>query len=65
MPEHKLHNINSLLLESIKTIVLSARRSIYQKVNNELILTYWRIGKEIVDTERNNGIDNQTQMSDR
>lgn len=55
-----LNNIDSRLLESIKKIVLSARKNVYQKVNQELILTYWQIGKEIVETEQNNNIDNQT-----
>ncbi|MFC5283706.1 DUF1016 N-terminal domain-containing protein [Pedobacter alpinus] len=52
--------IDSSLLESIKNIVLSARKNIYQKVNQELILTYWQIGKEIVETEEKNNIDNKT-----
>ena len=53
-------NTNNQLLESIKNIVLQARKRIYQKVNNELTLTYWQIGKEIVSNERDNRIDNQT-----
>ncbi|HUH45837.1 MAG TPA: PDDEXK nuclease domain-containing protein [Arenibacter sp.] len=58
--EGSLQNIDHNLLESIKNIVLSARTNVYQKVNQELILTYWRIGKEIIETERKNNIDNQT-----
>lgn len=48
------------LIESIKQIVADARKNVYQKVNTELINTYWLIGKEIVEAERKNDIDNQT-----
>ncbi len=58
--EKALNNIDSRLLESIKHIVLNARKNVYQKVNQELILTYWQIGKEIVETEQKNNIDNKT-----
>ena len=58
--EKTLNNIDKSLLESIKHIVLNARKNVYQKVNQELILTYWQIGKEIVETEQKNNIDNQT-----
>ncbi|MDR1342645.1 MAG: PDDEXK nuclease domain-containing protein [Prevotellaceae bacterium] len=52
--------IDRNLLEAIKSIVLKARRSVLQKVNTELLTAYWNIGKEIVESERKNGIDNQT-----
>ncbi len=55
-----MNNIDSHLLKNIKQIILNARKSVYQKVNQELILTYWQIGKEIVETEQKNNIDNQT-----
>ena len=58
--ERELNNIDTNLLESIKHIVLNARKSVSQKVNQELVLTYWQIGKEIVETEQKNNIDNQT-----
>jgi len=48
------------LIESIKQIVTNARKNVYQKVNDELINTYWLIGKEIVDMEQQNNIDNHT-----
>lgn len=48
------------LIENIKHIILNARKSIYQKVNHELILAYWQIGKEIVEAEQKNSIDKQT-----
>ncbi len=52
--------IDKGLVENIRSIVLSARKNVFQKVNQELVLTYWRIGKEIVDAERKNNLDNQT-----
>ena len=58
--EKALNTIDKSLLESIKHIVLNARKNVYQKVNQELIFTYWQIGKEIVETEQKNNIDNPT-----
>ncbi|MBN9312781.1 MAG: hypothetical protein BGO40_00795 [Chryseobacterium sp. 39-10] len=58
--ERALHNIDENLLESIKHIFLNARKNVTQKINQDLILTYWQIGKEIVETEQKNNIDNQT-----
>ena len=55
-----LKKLDNDLLKSIKQIVAKARKNIYQKINNELINTYWLIGKEIVDMERINNIDNKT-----
>ena len=52
--------IEENLLESIKHIVLNSRKNVYQKVNQELILTYWQIGKEIFDAEQKNNFDNKT-----
>lgn len=48
------------LIENIKYIILNARKNIYQKVNQELILTYWQIGKEVVEAEQKYNIDKQT-----
>lgn len=58
--ERELNTIDKNLLESIKHIVFNAKKNVFQKVNHELILTYWLIGKEIVETEQKNNIDNQT-----
>lgn len=55
-----LRIIDKDLIESIKYIILNARKNVYQKVNKELVLTYWKIGKEIVETEQQNNIDSQT-----
>jgi predicted nuclease of restriction endonuclease-like (RecB) superfamily len=53
-------NIDKTLLENIKSIVLKARESVFKKVNEELLATYWNIGKTIVESEQKNNIDNQT-----
>lgn len=41
--------IDKKLVDSIKAIIVSARKSISQKINHELVLTYWKIGEEIVE----------------
>ena len=58
--KEELSFIDRDLIENIKSIILSARKNISRKVNQELVLTYWQIGKEIVDTEQKNNLDNQT-----
>ena len=59
-----LENLNNILvpelLDSISKIIVDARKRVVQSINNELIVTYWAIGKEIVEKERINNIDNQT-----
>lgn len=58
--KESLKNIDQNLSNSIKNIIFNAQKSVAQKVNQELILTYWQIGKEIVDAEQQNNIDQQT-----
>ena len=48
------------LFDSISKIIVDARKRVVQTINNELIVTYWAIGKEIVEKEQINNIDNQT-----
>ncbi len=55
-----MSQIDQDLVASIKSIIFTARRSVSLKINHELVLTYWRIGKEIIDAENRNNIDNQT-----
>ncbi len=50
----------SELLGNISQIVLDARKRVVQTINNELLVTYWMIGKEIVEKEQTNNIDKQT-----
>lgn len=52
--------LDRTLFEKIKSILLNSRAAVVQNINRELILTYWRIGKEIADSERKNVIDAQT-----
>jgi predicted nuclease of restriction endonuclease-like (RecB) superfamily len=43
-------NINELI-DSIRSIIQKARKNVAQKINTELLATYWEIGKRIVDEE--------------
>ncbi len=54
------NKLMSELLDNISQIVLDARKQVVQTINNELIVTYWTIGKEIVEKEQINNIDKQT-----
>lgn len=45
-----LHNLN--IVNEIKSIISSARERIAKNVNNELLLTYWNIGRIIVEYEQ-------------
>lgn len=58
--EKDLNIIDADLVENIKKIILEARKNVQKSINQELLLTYWQVGKEIVITEQNNQIDNQT-----
>ena len=59
-----LENLNNILVpelfDSISKIIVDARKRVLQTINNELIATYWQIGKEIVEKEQINNVDNQT-----
>lgn len=57
------NNILTILEEQIKEIIVSSRNKTYQYINNELLQTYWRIGKIIVEQETSNKIDEQTARS--
>lgn len=48
------------LIDNIKEIIFSARKSVAINVNNELITAYWNIGKIIVKNEKANNIDNSS-----
>ncbi len=52
--------IDTSLIENIKKIILAARKNVRKSINQELLLTYWQVGKEIVVAEQKNQIDNQT-----
>jgi hypothetical protein len=48
------------LIDNIKEIIFSARKSVAINVNNELITAYWNIGKIIIENEKVNNIDNSS-----
>lgn len=52
--------IDKKLFESIRLIILDVRKNVFQKINADLLVAYWMIGKKIVETERENSIDNDT-----
>ena len=40
------------LISSIGTVLEEARKSVYTKVNQILVKTYWHIGKKIIEFEQ-------------
>lgn len=58
--QHYENNFIPELADTISNIIIEARKRVVQFVNNELVVTYWMIGKEIVDKEQKNNINNQT-----
>jgi predicted nuclease of restriction endonuclease-like (RecB) superfamily len=58
--KNKLEIIDKSLVEAIKLIIIDARQKVSRKINQELVLTYWKIGKQIVEAEQENSIDYQT-----
>lgn len=59
MDTHKHDNYGELL-DNIRLIIMKARKNIAQKINTELLMTYWEIGKRIVDEELNKQYDQQS-----
>lgn len=57
MKKNKIQ-VDTTLIENIKEIIVNSRTNIIRKVNHALIATYWQIGKEIVQNEQRNEIDN-------
>jgi len=45
------------LTKSIRLLVEERKKQINRNVNNEILLTYWEIGRLIVDKETTNNID--------
>jgi predicted nuclease of restriction endonuclease-like (RecB) superfamily len=48
------------LIDNIKEIIFTARKSVAINVNNELIAAYWNVGKIIIENEKVNNIDNSS-----
>lgn len=52
-----------LLLKEIQLIVDKSKRQISANVNNQLLLTYWKVGKKIIELEQDKQIDNQSSRT--
>ena len=50
------NKIIKLLVGEIRNIFDTARRNIAREVNNELIISYWKIGEIIIRYEQNDNI---------
>ena len=50
----KKDNLNEFgLYESIRNVLIQARKKTYQSVNSSIVMSYWSIGKLIVENEQN------------
>ena len=48
------------LLDSIPSIIMDARKNVAKNINTELLSTYWKIGKLIVEVESNSNFDQKS-----
>ncbi len=48
------------LIENIRAIILNGRQRVATNINRELILTYWSIGKEILESEKRHRVDTRS-----
>lgn len=46
-----LTNSENTLIDSIKSIISNSRKTVSKAVNRELIITYWKIGEQIISNE--------------
>jgi predicted nuclease of restriction endonuclease-like (RecB) superfamily len=51
------------LIKEIKHLVQSSRQRISHNINNELVHTYWLIGKAIVEKEQINSVDDKSSRT--
>ena len=63
MPIKKYTSDLQELAESIKVLVKERKRQISQNINNEVLLTYWEIGKLIIGRETTYNIDQQSSRA--
>ena len=47
-----LHHELTSLVQEVRTVLESARQKVAQQVNNELLNTYWSIGRIICEYEQ-------------
>ena len=48
------------LLDSIRSIIIDARKNVAKNINTELLSTYWKIGKLIVEVRSNSKFDQKS-----
>ena len=55
MPESQIieHEQSSSFFEEIRQIIRSGQKAAYGAVNSAMVLTYWNVGKRIVEEEQN------------
>lgn len=58
--EESMNKYNNYLVDNIKSIIATSRAKVAKIVNNQLIVTYWNIGKVIVENEEDTGIDSKS-----
>ena len=60
--DNKLYIADNLngLIENIRSIILNARKNVVQNINSELLITYWQIGKLIVEKETSSSFDQKS-----
>jgi predicted nuclease of restriction endonuclease-like (RecB) superfamily len=51
--EKEILNASSTLVEDARNIVEHGRNTAYQSVNTAMVMTYWQLGKRIVEEEQN------------
>ncbi|MEM9888891.1 MAG: PDDEXK nuclease domain-containing protein [Bacteroidota bacterium] len=63
MPIKKYKSDLRELAESIKILVNERRKEISRIVNNEILLTYWEVGKMIIERETKSNIDQKSSRA--
>lgn len=63
MPIKKHKTILQELAESIKVLVTDRKQHIRRNINNEMLLTYWEVGKLILERETINNIDQKSSRT--
>lgn len=51
-----LENINDKMIEEIKDVIINSRNKIAYEVNNTMLLSYWNVGRIIVENEQNGNV---------
>ena len=59
----ELANITPDVVRQIKCVIEQARHNVAETVNNELLRSYWQVGKLIVENERSNEMNEASARS--